>query len=128
MSETSTQSDKQARKVVLLDDESSVVFALRLLLETLGYSVADFVSPHDAIKYLEDGNNCDLFLCDLRMPEMNGIQVLQACAKMRPEIAFVLMSAHANSEEIATAKALGARGFIAKPFEPEELQKFLGGE
>lgn len=112
---------KDQIQIVLLDDEPSVLFALKLLLEAIGYKVADFATPAEAISFLKEGQHCDLFLCDLRMPAMNGLKVLEEAKKIRSELPFLLMSAHATRSEQDQAQSLGACGFIAKPFTPDEL-------
>lgn len=112
-------------EILLVDDEPSVLLALKLLLEALGYAVRDFVSAPDAIEFLKNGGSCDLFICDLKMPKMNGINALRESKKVKPEVPFVLMSAHANNEEVRLAKELGASGFLAKPFSPEQLHQVV---
>lgn len=113
------------KEIVLIDDEPSVLFALKLLLQALGFSVQDFNGPAEAIQYLEGTKPIDLCLCDLKMPKINGLGVLQEARKHRPNLAFVLMSAHASTEEIDRAQELGATGFLSKPFTPEDLKQLV---
>ena len=114
------------RKILLLDDEPAVLFALRLLLQALGFEVADFPSGSAALDYLRADGKCDLFLCDLRMPKMDGIDVLREAKRINPQLPFVLMSAHATSEDIAAARTVGECEFLAKPFTPEDLHEVVG--
>lgn len=113
------------RDIVLVDDEPSVLFALKLLLQALGFSIRDFNSPPEAVLYLQGSERIDLCLCDLKMPKMNGLAVLQEVRKARPTLPFVLMSAHASTEEIDRSQELGATGFLSKPFTPEELKQLV---
>ena len=113
------------KEIVLVDDEPSVLFALKLLLQALGFSVQDFNGPEEAIRYLEGTKQIDLCLCDLKMPKVNGLGVLQEARKFRPALPFVLMSAHASTEEIDRAQELGATGFLSKPFTPEDLKQLV---
>lgn len=115
------------QNILLVDDEPSVLLALKLLLEALGYSVNDFQRGMAAIEYLRAGNLCDLILCDLKMPEMNGIEVLQEVQKLLPKVPFLLMSAHARDDDVRRAKSLGAAGFLAKPFTPDQLRGAISG-
>lgn len=115
------------REILLIDDEPSVLFALRLLLEALGFKVHAHGVPSEAIEALKSGLLPDLIICDLRMPKLNGIGVLTETKSFRPEIPFILMSAHASTEEVNSAKELGAFGFLAKPFSPEDLNALVGG-
>lgn len=115
--------DGKGRTVLLIDDEPSVLFALKLLLDTIGYKVREFTKPLEALAALQQGYIPDLVLCDLRMPVMNGLVVLGETRKINSNLPFLLMSAHANQNEVDRAKELGASGFIAKPFTPQELNE-----
>jgi CheY-like chemotaxis protein len=109
----------------LVDDEPSVLFALKLLLEALGFAVTDFARPEDCILHLQTPSPGDVCICDLRMPGLNGFQVLSESKRLRPEVKFVLMSAHATEEELKRARSLGVDGILTKPFTPDELQLLL---
>lgn len=113
------------RRVLLLDDEPSVLFALKLLLQACGFVVHDFSKPDLALEYLAGGGGADVFLCDLRMPKTNGLDVLRRSKTLRPELQFILMSAHASEEEISRARQLGAFEFLPKPFEPQAAVDLL---
>ena len=111
--------------IVLIDDEPSVLLALRLLLGALGFQVKDFSSSKEAVRYLEDGGACDYILSDLRMPELDGLEVLRASKRARPELPFVLISGHATDEDVSEAEELGVDGFLGKPFSPDQLQRAI---
>jgi CheY-like chemotaxis protein len=117
--------------ILLLDDEKSVLFALKLLLEALKFGVIDFSVPHEAVEFLRtlDSSSADgrpdLFICDLKMPKMNGLEVLEASRRLAPALPFVLMSAHANQDEVDKAISLGASSFLAKPFSPAQLEELV---
>ncbi len=117
--------DGPAVHILLVDDEPSVLFALKLLLQALGYGVSEFSVAADALEFLRKENRADMFLCDLKMPKMNGITVLAEAKKIRPALPFVLMSAHATNDEIDQAHGLGATGFLAKPFSAEDLHRIV---
>ena len=111
--------------ILLLDDEPSVLLALKLLLQALGFRVSDFCEVEAALKFLSDGQACDLFICDLRMPRYDGLTVLEQSKRIRPGLPFVLMSGLADDEESAKARRKGASGFLAKPFKPEEVKALV---
>jgi len=114
-------------EILLVDDEPGVLHALKMLLGAVGFSVTDFSVPTQAVEFLEGGGSCDLILCDLKMPGMNGLAVLGEIQKICPERPFVLMSGHAGPAEIEQAKNNGAAAFLAKPFTPDDLRKTLEG-
>lgn len=115
----------QVKHILLIDDEPSVVLALRLLLKAIGFEVADFSDPQAALEYAKNNAGYDLCVCDLRMPNLNGLQVLEEMKKIRPSLPFVLMSAHATDEEAQKAAALGSAGFLSKPFTPDDLKELI---
>ena len=124
-SKESTSTLKNISSILLIDDEPSVIFALRLLLEALGFKVQEFCQAEEAIASIKHGALYDLCICDLKMPKINGLQVLAETHAMAPSLPFILMSAHANPEEIQKAQKLGAFGFLAKPFTPEQLKEIV---
>lgn len=112
-------------KIMLIDDEHSVLFALRLLLEALKFDVLPYSSGQEAIESLVQGAKPDYIICDLRMPDLGGIEVLTLAKSHAPSIPRILMSAHATSEEIEAAQSIGLHGFLGKPFTVEELKQVL---
>jgi len=118
---------KNSLRIFLVDDEPSVLFALKLLLQAFGHQVSDFKSSARALEYLrsDKGHSFDVILCDLRMPEHDGFEVLREVKEIAPSLPFLLMSGHATSEEIHHATHLGAAGFLAKPFQPEEIKEMF---
>ena len=111
--------------IVLIDDEPSVLLALKLLLGALGFQVREFSKPREAVDYLAEGGACDFIMSDLRMPGLDGMDVLEETRRSRPELPFILISGHATSEEISKARSLGASGFIGKPFTPDQLKEAI---
>ena len=112
-------------RITLIDDESSVLFALKLLLEAFGFVVSEFSDPEAAVAHLRTQDPADICLCDLRMPKLTGLQVLRLCKEANPKVKFVLMSAHASDEELKQARLLGVDATLTKPFTPEELQALV---
>ena len=111
-----------AARVLLIDDESSVLLALKLLLEAFGYQVQDFSDPTLAIEALKaSAEPLDICLCDLRMPKLTGLQVLEQAKRLAPGIKFALMSAHASDLELKRARELGVDDTLSKPFTPDDL-------
>ena len=116
----------QPIRILLIDDESSVLFALRLLLEAMQYKVTDFLSAVQALEALNaHSEDFDLVLCDLKMPQMNGFEALKRVKSISPDLAFILMSAHASTADVEYAVGQGANGFLAKPFTPDQLKKVI---
>lgn len=122
---TKLKASKDFNRLLLVDDEPSVLLALKLLLEALGFYVKDCASPHEAADHLVEEQNYHAILCDLRMPEMDGILLLKHAKKHAPKVPFILISGHAQSDEIEKATALGVAGFLDKPFTPDQLEELF---
>jgi two-component system response regulator HydG len=67
----------------------------------------------------------DAVLCDLKMPDMDGLDVLRACRRLRPQAEFVLMTAYATVGTAVEALKLGAYDYLTKPFEPDAARAVL---
>ena len=108
--------------ILLVDDEPTVIFALKLLMEAAGYRVCDFTEPRQALEFLGTRPGIDLIISDLRMPDLTGLALLTEINALNLGIPFVLMSGHAASPDIAQALALGAVSYLPKPFSVEQLR------
>ncbi len=116
-----TEEYQLRKKILLVDDEPSVLFALKLLLQTFGHSIIDISNPIRVPEELKTHSDIDLIMCDLRMPSMDGVEVLRIIRKNLPNLPFIRMSGHASAEETEEVLSLGHAGFLAKPFSVEEL-------
>lgn len=108
--------------VLVVDDNQEMAEGLRLALEMEGYRVAVASNGKQALERLEH-QRPDLILADVKMPHMDGHELLKA-AKERPEwrdIPFVFVTAAADWREAVVAKSRGAAEYIVKPFELEDL-------
>lgn len=112
-------------KILLIDDDPNVLFALKLVLEALGYQVSAHTSPREALGKLASSAVTDLVLCDLKMPEMSGLQVLTQVRAQGIETPFVLMSGHATAAEVKEFQAKGGDDFLGKPFTPDQFRQTL---
>jgi CheY-like chemotaxis protein len=109
----------------LIDDEPGVLRALSLVLQALKCAVKPCNKPGEGVTSLAEslvtGESWDAILCDLRMPGMSGLDVLSAVRATGSRIPFILMSGHATTADIDESAALGADGFLPKPFSPGQL-------
>lgn len=107
-------------RILLADDDSSVRRVLQFKLEKKGFTV---VSAADGLQALEalKSQPFDLLLSDIRMPKMDGIELLGEARLAQPHIKVILITAHATVNQAVQAVKLGAFDYITKPFEDEEL-------
>lgn len=110
--------------IAVIDDEAGVLRALTLMLNAFGFHVFAFSDPVEALKTLPSIEP-DWIISDLRMPEVDGFEVLEHRNASCPHIPFILISGHAKEAEIEKAKALGAEAVLQKPFNPAELTEII---
>lgn len=108
------------RNVFVVDDDDAVRESLRLLLESAGFSVTDFAS---AVSFL-DGHVAETGGCvvaDIRMPDMDGLELQEALVERRTSLPFIAMTGHGDVPLAVRAMKAGAVDFIEKPFEADDL-------
>ena len=90
-------------------------FLCNRLLTRAGYKVETQTDPHKAINYLKE-NKIDLLLVDIRMPEVDGFEVIQHAQRLQPDAAMLIMTGHGTVETAIRALRQGVDGLILKPF------------
>jgi two-component system, NtrC family, nitrogen regulation response regulator NtrX len=103
-------------KILIIEDEAAIRRVLSKILseENDSYQVED---AEDGLQGLEKikNNDYDLVLCDIKMPKMDGVEVLEAVKKIKPEIPMVMISGHGDMETAIQTMRLGAFDYISKP-------------
>jgi DNA-binding NtrC family response regulator len=103
-------------RVLIVDDEENLRHLLRLILTRAGYSVLDAQNGKEALARLQ---NVDVVLCDIRMPELDGLAFLDALPPEAPPV--VMMSAYGTVDTALEAMRRGAYDYVAKPFKADEI-------
>lgn len=106
--------------IFVVEDDDALREALGETLELAGYAVTTAGNGREALALLGDIRP-QLILCDVQMPEMDGLQLLGACKEKCPDAPFVLMTAFGDVEIAVDAMRRGAADFLAKPFEADAL-------
>ena len=101
-------------KILVVDDEASIRATVREIFEFEGHTVAEAKDGQDALRKLGE-EAFDVVLCDVKMPRMDGIEVLQQAKKEGLPGEFIMFSAHATVQLAVEATKLGAFDFITKP-------------
>lgn len=112
-------------RIVLVDDEPSIRFALEELLRDHGFDVQAFEGARAALAHLQD-HDTDLVISDLTMPGMSGLELLDTLRSGWPDVMFVLMTAHGDERTAVRALKLGAWDYVPKPFENDEILATVG--
>ena len=111
-------------KILVVDDDKNIRRTVTMALESLDYFVHTAFDGKDAMLQLT-GDKYDLIITDLKMPGMNGMELLQQAIAKYPEIKIVLISAHGTVDNAVEAMKLGAVDFLQKPFTPKELRNLV---
>lgn len=110
--------------ILILDDEPIVGERLKPVLEKEGHRVEVFVDPKRALQRLET-KKFDIVVTDIRMDEMDGIQVLEMVASKSEETKVIMITGYATLEVARESLAKGAFDFIAKPFKLKEIREAI---
>ncbi|MBI3356310.1 MAG: sigma-54-dependent Fis family transcriptional regulator, partial [Nitrospirae bacterium] len=109
-----------AGKVLIVDDEEEALENCRRILSRVPYECVVASDPGEALELMER-ERPGLVLTDLRMPKLDGIEVLAAAKRMDPAVQVVLLTAHATIETAVRSMRYGAFDYITKPFTSTEL-------
>lgn len=112
--------DNKIRNIMLVDDEQDTLYSLQLILSDEGYNVIPFSKPREAVKNLIDLNDSstkyDLAIIDIRMPELNGIQLYQILKIIDKKIKVMFISAlEATDEILSMFPEINSSNIVSKP-------------
>lgn len=107
-------------RIVIVDDEPAIRFALEELLRDHRFEVLAFDGARAALAHLQD-HDADLVISDLTMPGMGGLELLEALRAAWPEVMVVLMTAYGDERTAVRALKLDAWDYVPKPFANEEI-------
>ncbi len=112
--------DEVTKKILILDDEPNMRHMLSVLVEKEGYQVTTGADGREGLDLLQH-HHFDFILCDIKMPNMSGMEFLQASGDLRGEATVIMMSAYGAIDTAIEAMKLGAYDFISKPFKTDEV-------
>ena len=119
-----TEKKRMFDRILVIDDNDAFRESLEMLLSAEGYTVRTAHCGEAALAALEDAG-ADLVLCDLRMPGIDGFDLLPQLSRLLPGIPIIIMSAHGTEDLAVEAIKRGAYDYLAKPFQPFELRLTL---
>ncbi|MFC1516015.1 sigma-54-dependent transcriptional regulator [Thermodesulfobacteriota bacterium] len=106
--------------VLIVDDEKNYPLILGAVLEEEGFETLIANSGHDALDILKNAD-VDLVLTDMKMPVMDGIQLLEKIKEIEPDLPVIMMTAHGTVDKAVEAMQKGAYSYILKPFDNERM-------
>src|SRR5512143_73223 len=108
-------------RILIVDDEQSMRELLSIMLRKEGFDVVAAANGESAIKAIQS-DIYDLVITDIRMPQIDGIELLRTVKEVSPETVVIVITAFATTETAVDAMKLGAYDYITKPFKNEEIK------
>ena len=108
------------KKLLVLDDEQSILDSLSRTLSDLGFELLLCNDPHLALDRIKS-EGPQVVLSDLKMPGLDGLEILQRVKNYNPDIQVILITGHGSIDEAVAAMKKGAYDFIPKPFNKQEI-------
>jgi DNA-binding response OmpR family regulator len=118
------KTSEDAPQVLVIDDEPSVADALRMILEDEGWRVVVAANGREGIEQARRAAFA-VTITDLRLPDMNGLDVLEIFRENKAGGAVILITSYSTPEICARARELGAVGIVSKPFLPSEIVRIV---
>jgi PAS domain S-box-containing protein len=113
-------------RILIVDDEESMVDIGRKRLERLGYQVEARTNPIEALElFRADPNQFDLVITDMTMPHITGDKLVKEILKIRPDIPTILCTGFSEKIDEEKAKEIGIRQYIEKPFDKGKLSRLV---
>jgi len=110
--------------VLIVEDEANMRRVLEALLRRAGYQTLEAADGQSALEVL-DAESVDAVLSDLKMPHMNGLELLQAVQQKHQSVPFILLTAYGTIGSAVEALKQGAFDYLTKPFDPDEIQQVV---
>jgi len=111
-------------KILVIDDEQSLLEVLQAAMVKEGYEVTTTTKPDEAIRILHD-DHVDAIITDLKMTPIDGLQVLQEAKKLDNDIVVIMITAFGSIETAVEAMKNGAYDYVIKPFQMDEIRMTL---
>ena len=115
------------RKILVVDDSSIIRKSVMQSLIDFDYEILEAQNGEKGLELAKDNPDLSLIISDINMPEMNGIEMIEAIGvdQQTSSIPVMVLSSEGGSELIAKAKTLGVKGWLVKPFNSAQLQEIV---
>src|SRR6266702_4420499 len=110
-------------RILVADDEPNLRRVLGAILLRDGYEVRHASDGEEALEIVEDG--VDVVVTDLRMPRVDGMEVLRRLVVSHPDVPVIMITAHGSVDSAVEAVKLGAFDYVEKPFEQEHIRQIV---
>ncbi len=103
--------------ILIIEDEEPIRRVLKKILieENRSYNIYEAVNGNEGLELIKNNKKIDIVLCDIKMPIIDGIEVLKRSKKIKPNLPFIMLTGHGNINTAVEAMKIGAFDFISKP-------------
>jgi DNA-binding NtrC family response regulator len=122
--ELSRLENESVVSVLVMEDEFNVAKAIEMVLREEGYKVITAMNGQDALEQFQ-GKSFDLLVADLRLPDVNGMDVIRKVRTDWPDTAVIVITGYPGVDTAVEAMKLGALDYLPKPFTEEELTEVI---
>jgi two-component system chemotaxis response regulator CheY len=116
-----TPEETVSKKVLVVDDSSTIRQQVAFALAPAGFQVVEAEDGAEGIRKLGAHPDVAMVICDVNMPRMNGLEMLEQLRGAAHVPPIVMLTTEGAMELVAKAKTLGAKGWMVKPFKPDQL-------
>ena len=110
------------QKIIVIDDSETVREQLSVVLSAAGYEIVEAADGHEGVKAIRRHPEAALAICDVNMPRMSGIDMLESLGGHEGVgVPLLMLTTEGRPELIERARAFGAKGWMVKPFKPTML-------
>jgi DNA-binding NtrC family response regulator len=113
------------KTILLVDDELEILKSLGEILTRFGYQVIAKQSAQEALASVKDGANIDLVITDYRMPDVDGLEFLNALRQMDPSVPVIMLTAYGAVESYLKSLSLGVFEYVNKPIKAKDLGRIV---
>ena len=109
-----------SKHILIADDEKSIRDAMKIVFQEEGYECNTAKDGEETLQLISE-NNYDLLICDIRMPKVDGVEVLKKCVEICPETSIIMMTAYASVDTAVESLRMGAFDYLIKPLEFDQI-------
>jgi DNA-binding NtrC family response regulator len=110
--------------ILMVDDDEAILTSFARILGQHGYDVETAVTGYEAIERCNNGSY-DVALLDIRLPDMDGTQLLEQLHAVRDTMIIIMVTGYASLDSAMQSLLLGANAYVLKPVDPDELLKVI---
>ncbi len=114
--------EEKLSKIIVIDDSETIRGQLRKDLEPAGFTVVEAVDGLDGLNVVKDNSDAKLIVCDVNMPKMDGVTLIQKLtSEIANKIPILMLTTESNDDMRAKGKANGVVAWVVKPYNPDKL-------